>query len=95
MNVNNLIMERANRERRNKERKKEKGEVSLCSTCLQEDSHDVSCDLKIFYTFKGQEIRKPVQALFLRNYKVRICSEIACLSSIQMFFKDHQLRRPI
>ena len=46
MNVNNLIMERVNRERQNKEWKQRKGEVSLHSTCLQEDSHDVSCDLK-------------------------------------------------
>ena len=45
MNVNDLLMERADRERKNKERKQRKGEVSHRSTCLQEDSHDVSCDL--------------------------------------------------
>ena len=45
MNVNNLLMERTNRERKNKERKQRKGKVSHHSTCLQEDSHDVSCDL--------------------------------------------------
>ena len=45
MNVNDLLMERANRERKNKERKQRKGKVSHHSTCLQEDSHDVSCDL--------------------------------------------------